>query len=59
MSVSVRPKFVHFWVKTGKGEGGVLLTLNRDESTTNPTVSGENTVGCVVDLGSHFILELR
>ena len=59
MSVSVSQEFVHFWVKKGKREGTFLLTLNRDGSTTNPTVSGsKKTVGCEMDLGSHFISEL-
>ena len=40
MSVSVSQKFVHFWVKKEKEKGAYLFTLNRDGSTTNPTVSG-------------------
>ena len=57
MSVSVSQKFVHFWVKKGKREGTFFIYINRDGSTTNPTVSGskKKSVGCEVDLGSHFI----
>ena len=40
MSVSVSQKFVNFWVKPEKAKGAFLFTLNRDGSTTNPTVSG-------------------
>ena len=40
MSVSVSQKLVNFWVKTEKERGTFLFTLNRDGSTTNPTVPG-------------------
>ena len=40
MSVSFSQKFVYFWVKTEKEKGAFTITLNRDGSTTNPTVSG-------------------
>ena len=58
MSVSVSQKFVHFWVKKEKEKGAYLFTLNRDGSTTNPTVWVKKSVDCEVDLASHFISDL-
>ena len=59
MSVSVSQIFVHFWVKTGKREGRFFIynKQGRIHHKSN-NIWGKKTVGCEVDLGSHYITEL-
>ena len=60
MSVSVSQKFVHFWVKNRKREGTYFIYKKKetDPQQIQQYLDKKKSLGCEVDLGSHFISDL-